>query len=385
MDANAPAVVLRAFSGMRDPRRHNVRHLFADLMTVALLAVMCRSDDWDEVVIWGRANEAWLRTFLELPHGIASEDTFSRLFARLDPNAFEAFFIAWTKTLATASEGRLIALDGKTLRCSMRRAWDHQLTHMVSAWCEQNQLVLGQLSTEGKSNEITVIPKLLALLDVKGSVVTIDAMGCQKEIAQQIVAKGGDYVLAVKGNQPGLERAVQAAMKEVELDQAKHQADSSSDYFQKSESGHDRLETRRVWVGRNLSALDASTRAAWPTVRTIGMVQCTRQVLGDVTGKISTERRWFISSLKNCTAQRLGELVRGHWGVENKLHWRLDTSFNDDKSRVRKDHGAENLSRLRRMAMNKLRTDRSNKKLSVKNKRYKCSLDRQYLIDMIQR
>lgn len=382
MDVQAPVVFLRCFSSLTDPRGHNVRHLFADILAIAILAVMCRSDDWEEVVLYGRANQDWLATFLELPNGIPCEDTFSRLFARINPDAFEKCFIQWTQSLASGSDGRLVAVDGKTLRRSFSRGWNRQMVHLVSAWCGENEVALGQLATDGKSNEITAIPKLLELLDLKKAVVTIDAMGCQKEIAQQIQTQGGDYLLAVKDNQKTLHEKARVLLSDIALDQIKGLNPGQYDYCEKSETGHGRVETRRVWVASNVRDLGEQLLGQWPGLRSLIMVEEKRQDLGDASGKVSIERRVFISSLKNPSAEQAGKYIRGHWAIENKLHWRLDMCFGEDESRIRKDHGSENFSRLRRIAMNKLKSDPA--KLSLKSKRYKCSLDRNYLIERFQ-
>jgi predicted transposase YbfD/YdcC len=396
MDAQAPAVFLRSFAaaGLPDPRRHNVRHRFTDILAIAILAVMCRADDWDEVVVYARANRAWLATFLALPNGIPSADTFARLFARLDPAAFERAFVEWTASLAAASDGRLIAIDGKAMRHSFAHGWDKQMVHLVSAWCERNDVVLGQLAVDEKGNEITAVPKLLAMLDVRGAVVSIDAMGCQREIAAQVVRQGGDYLLALKDNQPTLHARVRRLMDEVALDQARGVGGASSsspspppssfDYHEHAEAGHGRVETRRVWVTDDVACLGPAVLDEWAGLASLVMVERTRQDLGDAQGRVTTERHCYICSLRGCPAARAGRLVRGHWSVENRLHWRLDVCFGEDDSRLRKDHGAENMSRLRRIVLNKLRTDRSHKRLSLKNKRYRCSLDRQYLIEMLQ-
>lgn len=381
MDVNAPGVLLRCFAGLNDPRRHNIRHLFVDILTIALLAVMSRSDDWDEVVLYGLANLDWLKTFLELPNGIPSADTFSRLFARLDPDEFEKCFIGWTASLASASEGRLIPINGKSLRRSFKHGWNKQMVHMVSAWCGENELVMGQLATDGKSNEITAIPKLLQLLDVKKAVVSIDAMGCQKEIARQIKTLGGDYILGVKGNQKTLHNKARVLMKDIALDQVKGLNPDQYDYCESTEESHGRINTRKVWVSTDVQSLGKTICADWPTIQSLIMVERTRQVLGDPTGKVTNHRSIYICSLGKLTAKKAGGYVRGHWAIENQLHWRLDLCHGEDDSRIRKDHGAENFSRLRRIAMNKLKADPS--KLSLKNKRYKCSLDRDYLLRML--
>lgn len=382
MDVQAPLVFLRCFSRMADPRRHNVRHLFSDILAITILAVMCRADDWDEVVLYGRANLQWLATFLELPNGIPSADTFRRLFARISPDAFERCFIEWTRALAGVSDGRLIAVDGKSLRRSFKRGWNRRMVHLVSAWCGENQLVLGQLAVDGKSNEITAIPKLLELLDLKKAVVTIDAMGCQKEIATQIRTQKADYLLALKDNQKTLHEKARAILEEVVLDQARGLNPARHDYHQSSEAGHGRLETRRVWVSFNVQDLGEELLVEWTDLNSLVMVENQRQDLGDPSGKVSVERRIFICSLLRPAAKQAGDHVRGHWGVENPLHWRLDMCFREDESRLRIADGAQNMSRVRRIVLNKLKSDPA--RMSLKCKRYRCSLDREYLIQMLQ-
>jgi predicted transposase YbfD/YdcC len=384
MDAQATAVFFGFFADLPDPRRHNVRHLFTDILTIAILAVMSKSNDWSEVVLYAQCREKWLATFLSLPKGIPCEDTFRRVFARVDPDAFERCFIRWTTALSEAGgeapEGRLIPFDGKTMRRSFEHAWDKQGLHLVSAWCQHNQIVLGQLAVEEKSNEITAIPKLLALLNIKKAVVTIDAMGCQRDIAGQIIDQGGDYVLAVKDNQPALNEKVRALLDEGALESFK---DMSHGYHEQTNLGHGRIETRKTWVTDEVKWLGPELLAKWPGLTSLARVESTRQNLGDLTGKVSVECRYYISSLKGTDARKMALAVRGHWGVENKLHWCLDMAFREDESRLRKDHSAENFSRLRRIAMNQLRK-KSDGKISLKGQRYLCSLDPEYLLKRLQ-
>jgi predicted transposase YbfD/YdcC len=384
MDAQATAVFFGFFADLPDPRRHNVRHLFTDILSIAILAVMSRANDWSEIVLYAQIREAWLATFLTLPKGIPCEDTFRRVFARIDPDAFERCFIRWTTALAEAGaqapEGKLINLDGKTMRRSFEHAWDKQGLHLVSAWCQHNQVVLGQLAVEQKSNEITAIPKLLAMLNIKKAVVTIDAMGCQREIAGQIKSQGGDYVLAVKDNQPALHEKVRRLLDEAALDGF---AGMSHGYDEQANKGHGRLEKREVWVTDEVKWLGPELLALWPGLTSVARVQSTRKDLGDPTGKVSIERRYYIASLKGTDAAKMAAAIRGHWGVENKLHWRLDMAFREDESRLRKDHSAENFSRLRRIAMNQLRKTPDGK-ISLKGQRYLCSLDPDYLLKRLQ-
>jgi len=394
MDAQATAPFLRHFAGLPDPRRHNVRHVFTDILVIAILAVLCRSDDWAEVVAWARLQRDWLATFLELPNGVPSADTFRRVFARVDPAAFERCFQGWTAALAEASGGRLISVDGKALRRSFARAWDRLgAAHLVSAWCGENQMVLGQLAVADKSNEITAIPKLLELLNVKGAVVTIDAMGCQTEIAAKIVEQEGAYVLAVKDNQRTLAAAVAALMAEAVLDRAKGVAGAAEHvgYFEQANGGHGRIETRRVWVSDRVDGLGADLVGRWAGLACVALVESTRRDLSDPTGAVSVERRYYISSLPagaagaDALAATVAGAIRGHWGVENRLHWQLDVSFGEDHSRLRVGHGAENFSRLRRIVLNKLRPVEGERRESLKVKRYKCSVSREHLIEVLAR
>lgn len=384
MDAQATAVFFGFFADLPDPRRHNVRHLFTDILGIAILAVMSRSNDWSEVVLYAQSREAWLRSFLSLPNGIPCEDTFRRVFARINPEAFEQCFIRWSSALAQAGgeapEGRLIPFDGKTMRRSFEHAWDKQGLHLVSAWCQHNQIVLGQLAVEEKNNEITAIPKLLAMLNIKKAVVSIDAMGCQREIAGQIKTQGGDYVLAVKDNQRTLHGKVRLLLDEAVLDGF---AGMSHGHHQQTNKGHGRIETRKTWVSDEVKWLGRDLLELWPGLSSIAMVESTRQDLGDMSGKVSVERRYYISSLKGTDAAKMAKAIRGHWGVENKLHWRLDMSFREDESRLRKDHSAQNFSRLRRITMNQLRKQ-PDQKISLKGQRYLCSLDPEYLLKRLQ-
>jgi len=374
MDVGAPRGLLRFFQDLPDPRAANARHRLVDIMAIALMAVLSKAQDWIEVEAWGLANELWLATFLDLPHGIPSHDTFSRVFARLAPQTFEGVFRAWMNALQKASDGQLIAIDGKTLRRSFQVAGAKSAVHMVSAWAPLNHVVLGQLATEAKSNEITAIPKLLKLLDLKGATVTIDAMGCQKEIARQIVKAGGHYLLAIKDNQPTLHEGVKFLFDEA----IAHGFESlARALHQEVEADHGRMETRRCWSTREVAWFQ--DRAQWEGLGSFVCVECAREVMG---GQTSTERRYYISSHNGQDAAFLAQAVRAHWGIENRLHWCLDMCFQEDQCRVRQGHGAQNLSRLRRIALNLLRRNQT-RKGSLKTKRFLCSCDRQFLLDVL--
>jgi predicted transposase YbfD/YdcC len=392
MDAQATEGLLRFFRSMQDPRADNARHPLSDILTIAILAVLCGSDSWEAVELWGRGNAEWLGGFLELPHGIPSHDTFDRVFGLLDPLGFETCFTDWTRTLVENSEGLFVAVDGKTLRRSFRHAWSKTPVHLVSAFVSKNQLVLGQLATDSKSNEITAIPRLLAMLELAGATVTIDAMGCQKEIARQIVVgQQAHYILAVKENQPALCEKVKGLLDEAILEGFKGMAHGC---FEQSEEGHGRTERRRVWVSNDgeivVKGLGTELMDQWPGLASVAVVESTRQDLSDLSGKVSVaERRYFISSHDHADAQVFAQAIRQHWGVENQLHWRLDVSMNEDQCRLRVRHGAENFSRLRRIALNKLRRWEIKKpngkirKTSLRLKQKACGWSRKFLIEAL--
>jgi predicted transposase YbfD/YdcC len=253
---------------------------------------------------------------------------------------------------------------------------------VVSAWCADNELVLGQIATDAKSNEITAIPALLDLLQVRGATISIDAMGCQREIAAAIVQKKADYLLAVKDNQPALFQKVQILAREAMLAQSRKLDGMRYSYHEQSEQGHGRIETRRVWVTDEVQGWAADLLGQWKGLAAVAVVQATRQDLGDLSGTISVQWRYYITSITGCDAARIGQMIRGHWGVENQLHWRLDMSFREDHSRLRKGHGAQNFSRLRRIVINQLKNDP--RKVSLKVKRYRCSIDRDYLVERLK-
>jgi predicted transposase YbfD/YdcC len=371
--------VQQHFADLPDPRRaQGRRHRLSDMIVIAVCAVICAADSWSDVVDFGNAKLKWFSTFLDLPHGVPCQDTFERVFARLDPDAFERCFMKWTEGLAGRSRGKLVAIDGKKIRRSFAHAWDHSTaTHLVSAFVHENATVLGQLSVDGKENEIVAIPKLLELLDLGGATVTIDAMGCQTEIAGNIVKNGGDYVLAVKENQPTLHDALQRNLDEMILENF---AGVPHGFVQTVDGDHGRVETRRVWVTDQLDDwLSSQHRERWAGLRSVAVVEAKREIPLKPT---SIERRYFISSHAGVDAARMADIIRGHWSVENKLHWVLDVSFAEDQSRQRKDHGAENFSRLRRIALNLLRRETTRKR-GIKGKRLNAAWDHDYLLKLL--
>jgi len=374
MDVGARAGLLRHFRELKDPRvERTKRHPLNDILTIAICAVICGADGWAQVEMFGKSKLKWFRTFLGLPHGIPSHDTFGRVFARLDPRQFEQGFLNWINALADKPLGRLVAVDGKTLRGSFDRVAEKSALHMVSAWCDHNQTVLGQLVTDAKSNEITLIPQLLELLDLDGAVVTTDAMGCQKTIAAKAIACGADYVLQVKGNQPKLEQELKLLFDECR----RRERDAvACDYAEEVSKGHGRLETRRCWMTTDVAWLPGGE--AWENLSSFACVESTRQRHGET----STHRRYYISSVEKRDATRMLQRVRRHWGVENGLHWRLDVAFGEDHSRVRSGHAAENFSRLSRIALNLLKAE-SSKNLGIKTKRLCCGWDHRYLLKVL--
>jgi predicted transposase YbfD/YdcC len=376
MDAQATAGVLRALCDMPDPRRHNRLHKLTDIITIAVLAVICGADGWVDVEEYGRSKRTWLRTFLELPNGIPSHDTFGRVFAWLDPEHFERCFMAWMSSLVKLGGGQLVAIDGKSLRRSFDHAWDKSgMAHLVSAFVAANTMVFAQVKTNGKGQELQAIEKLLKLLALEGAVVTIDALGCNTKVIKLILAGQGDYVLQVKENQPTLYGKVKNLLDEMILEDFKG---IEHDYDSEVTGDHGRIETRRVWVVWNVEDLGPIAKD-WPGLKSLVVVESTREV----NGQKSVERHYYISSLgQRVRARRMAGYIRGHWSVENNLHWQLDISFNEDQRRIRKGYGAENFSRLCRIALNLLKRERS-KKVGLAAKRKSCGWNNAYVLKVI--
>jgi len=376
MDGQATAEVLRVFDNLPDPRGDNARHKLLDILTVALLAVICGANGWTEVEEYGKAKLAWLKTFLDLPWGIPSHDTFGRVFALLDPEAFERDFRQWIAQMVELSGGKLVAIDGKSLRRSFEKGWDKiGMAHMVSAFVQANGMVFGQVKTNGKGGELSAIEKLLKSLFLKGAVVTIDALGCQKSIAQAILDADADYLLQVKDNQPTLLAKLQGVFLEARLEDF---AGHISDAAQSLDGDHGRIETRRVWVLWNPEHLGALAKN-WPGLKSLVMVERTREV----NGKTTTEYHYYISSLD--ARRGAGQFLyytRGHWSVENNLHWQLDVAFREDERRIREGFAAENFSRLCRMALNQLKKEKTNK-TGIAIRRHCCGWDNDYLLKVL--
>jgi predicted transposase YbfD/YdcC len=364
--------VAKHFARLRDPRRnHRKLHLLLDILVIALCAVICGANDWQQIVTFGQRRRVWLQTFLALPNGIPAHDTFERVFDRLDPQAFQGCFQRWVESLTRALGLKHVALDGKTLRHSGKATQKLKPLHIVSAWASEHHLTLGQVAVDDKSNEITAIPRLLELLDVHGALVTIDAMGCQKAIAKQIVDQGGDYVLPVKSNQPTLLAEIQETIGEV-LENG--QEGIAYETFETTEKAHGREETRSYLIVTDLERI--GSREEWAALQVVGMYTSTRLVAGER----SDETHYFIGS-RAADAQVYAKAIRSHWSVENNLHWQLDVTFGEDANRVQRRHGGENLALLRRLALSLLK--RHGGKQSMACKRLAAALDPAFLEEIL--
>jgi len=374
MDVDAPRGLMRAFRGLKDPRvNRRKKHSLGDILAIAICAVICGADGWVQVEEFADCKKKWFATFLDLPNGIPSHDTFGRVFAALDPSGFEECFMKWIAALAECSAGRLIAIDGKTIRRSLDTAHGKAAIHMIHAWSEANHMVLGQLATDAKSNEITAIPELLKLLDVQGAVVTIDAAGCQKKIAATIIDQGGDYLLQLKGNQGGLHRETAELFDQCLTDDCHGIAYSTA---ATTDKGHGRIEQRRIWATSEVNWF--AEKGKWKNLRSLIRVQARRTI----NGKTTSEYRYYISSLPADNASGLLGYIRGHWGVENGLHWCLDINFREDDCRIRQGHAAENFARLSRIALNLLKMQ-TRHKVGIKTKRLCCGWSHDYLFRVL--
>ncbi|MHB1155093.1 MAG: ISAs1 family transposase [Eubacteriales bacterium] len=358
------------FRALPDPRRGNaIRHKLEEVLTIAILAILCECSQFTEMELFGREREEWLRTFLILENGIPSHDTFGDVFAALDPRAIEECFREWVETIRIKISGEVVAIDGKTICCSKDIPQNKRAVHIVSAWATENRLVLGEIATEQKSNEITAIPELLKMLNLHGCIVTIDAMGTQKDIARTIISKDADYLLSVKDNQSNL-------LNDISLYFSTEKNGCS--YAQTTEKSHGRYEKRECWVSTDIDWL--WQRSDWQGLSGIAMIRSERQVIS--TGVSESAVHYFIFSKPDIDASQLLHIKRSHWGIENSLHWVLDLIFREDESRMRLGNCAENMNVMRHMAINLIRSEKSSK-LSLNMKRKRCMLSLDYLLKVI--
>lgn len=369
--------LLSHFRELSDPRIERTRkHKLIDIVAIAICGVICGADNWVEIAYFGEVKAAWLRQFLELPSGIPSHDTFNEVFARLDADEFRRCFISWVQAVYQVTDGQVIGVDGKCLRRSYDKRSGKEALWLVNAWASQAQIALGQEAVDEKSNEITAIPALLKALALSGCIVTIDAIGCQTEIAQLIVEKEADYILSVKKNQPILYADVTElfrGVQEVQFQQVPHS------YAESLNKNHGRLERRRCWAISDAELLNyLRHKDAWTKLRTVFLVERERYLPNQ---EASRESAYFITSLPN-DARHLLQASRAHWGVENGLHWVLDIAFREDDARLRQGFGDQNFAVLRQLALNLLRQDKSIK-LGVKGKRLKAGWDEAYLLHLL--
>ena len=377
MESMPDVSIVSHFKDLPDPRIERAKkHRLIDIIVIALGSIMVGGDGFQDMELFGKSKQAWLQQFLDLPNGIPSHDTFGRVFARLNPKRFHQCFLSWTQAVSKLTQGAVVSLDGKTVKASFDRATELSPVHVVSAWCSQNGgLVMGQLKTHSKSNEITAIPELLKLLAIKGCIVTTCAMGCQRAIIRQILDQQGDYLVTLKGNHKRTYRAVTRYFHDhVEHNFSRRDEDTFFDAF---DTSHGRTVRRRLWVRRDLGGIAELEK--WPGVNSIIAVETIRAA--HARAKVTSNYCFYLSSLTRCAAD-FAALIRQHWHIENKLHGSLDVAFNEDRCRIRKDHAAANMAALRRLALNLLRQQRS-RALSVRQKRLLCSLDAGYLLQVL--
>jgi predicted transposase YbfD/YdcC len=377
MESKFQSLVVDHFAELEDPRqRINRQHRFIDILVITICAAICGADDWVSVEEFGSSKEEWFATFLELPNGIPSHDTFWRVFRSLDPEQFERCFMKWMASVFELTDHQVIAIDGKQLRRSFDAQAGKAAIQMVGAWASENNLALGQVKVDSKSNEITAIPELLEALDISNCTVTIDAMGCQTEIAETILENGGDYLLALKENHPLLYEDVELLFDDLD------ESDMSAYAYQEGSSvdkDHGRFEVRKAWKIDDAEVLAALRNTEkWPGLTSIVKIQSERYL----PDSSSIQVRYYLSS-SSANAQRFLEMTRAHWSIENSLHWVLDIAFREDESRLRKDNGAENFAIIRRIALNLLKQE-TTLRVGIKNKRLKAGWDHRFLLKTLR-
>ncbi|MEI7597675.1 MAG: ISAs1 family transposase [Bacteroidota bacterium] len=355
--------LLEILSNLEDHRiERKKEHSLIDIVSITIAAVICGAENWNQIEMFGRSKQEWFKTFLKLPNGVPSHDTFNRFFSLLNPDKFELVFMEWVNSISERIKGEIINIDGKTIRGAKEYGKKSSI-HMVSAWANTNNLVLGQLKVNEKSNEITAIPNLLDVLFVENSIITIDAMGCQTEIAKKIIEQKADYILAVKGNQKTLEQNIEDSFRFIKPEETSESVDA----------GHGRVETRKCMIIKNLEHIE--NPAKWINLKTIIKVESERYIKS--TAKTEKSTRVYISSL-NSTAENFQNYIRTHWSIENKLHWTLDVAFHEDDSRKRAGNSAQNFSVVNKIALNKLKNEKT-LKASIMTKRLNAGWDEAYL------
>ena len=362
-----------------DPRVRRTReHKLIDVLVIGVCCVICGGEGFNDMETFGKAKQDWFKGFLELPSGIPSHDTFNRIFSAIDPKMFAECFVEWTETLRSKLGREVVAIDGKALRRAGKKG--DSMTYIVSAWATENGLTLGQVKVKDKSNEITAIPELLRILDLSGCIVTIDAMGCQKKIAREIIESDADYVLALKGNQSIAHDEIRSFFDDLVAPNPSLTPVATPEgmsCFETVDGGHGRVETRRYWASSNLDWFEDKEK--WEGLQSVGMVESIREIGDDR----SYERRLFLMSLP-CDAELFAKACRGHWGVENPLHWTLDVTFREDDSRARTGHAPENLASLRRLALNMLKQETSKPSMSTRRKRLLAGWNGDYLKSVLR-
>jgi predicted transposase YbfD/YdcC len=359
------------FGEIEDPRMdRNKKHLLSEILFIALCSILVGGEHFTDMALFGRSKEQWLGRYLKLPNGVPSHDTFRRVFCLLKPEHFMVTLVEWTQALREEMEGEVVAIDGKSLRRTGKTKSD--IVHVVSAWAATNRLVLGQIKVDEKSNEITAVPQLLRMLELSGCIVTLDAMGTQKNIAKEIHEADADYVLALKGNHGTAHQEIATFLDDAIAREAAH-----LDTYEKVEKDHGRIETRKAWITEETGWF--TDAGAWENLRSFGAVELTRETAEAIT----TERRYFLCSIR-ADAKNFARAVRSHWGIENSLHWVLDVSLNEDQSRIRTDNAAENLALLRKMALNCLRKESSTPRKSIHAKQLSAALNQDYLLKILK-
>ena len=367
------ALIETHFGNLRDPRAsHSIEHKLLDILIISICGTISGANDFAAIAEYGKSKESWLKTFLELENGIPSTDTFERIFARLNPTELQKCFVGWMEAVHKTTKGELLNIDGKTLRGAKEAGNSRSLIHMVSVWSATQHLVLGQKKVNEKSSEITAISPLLEMLAIRGCLVSIDAMGCQREIAKTIIEQGADYVLALKGNQGDLHddvRQLFTSARAQKFDNIEHQ------FYSTVEKGHGRIEKRYYWTMGNTEFLIGTEK--WTGLKSIGMVESER----NLNGVVSIEQRYYILSIES-DVHRFSQSVRSHWSIENQLHWILDVGFDEDASQSCRGYSAENLAVIRHVGLNLLSRDKKTK-VGVKTKRLKAGWDDSYLKDVL--